>query len=170
MRRKLFFFIFIYSFSLFILPLVSAQVQDMRLSVEQFTAINKAKEDVKKIKKGKTTEKEIKEWFGVKPGMLYLEEKDSEADIKEARNVFDRILYEHIPADLHAKYSFPTMEQKFLYYIFPWTFEHPVPCQSKKSECSTHENLVVLVTINKKTGLVEESASFDFHFEREFKQ
>ena len=136
------------------------------MSVEQFTKINKAKEDVKRIKKGVTAEAEIRQWFGKPAGEMYVEDPVTQKDREE----FTKFLHEHMPNDLNTQYSLPTSNQKLLYYIFPWTFEHSVPCESKMGDCSTNENLVILVTIGKKTGLVEEFASFDFHFEKEFKQ
>jgi hypothetical protein len=142
-------------------------VQDMKLSVKQFEEINAAKVNVNKIKKGVTKEEELSKLFGKEHAMFYLEEPITKADLP----AFVNFLKEFIPDELKPdSYPFLNIEQKVLVYVFPWVFEHPVPCNSKKGECMTAENLVIVVTINKKTGIVDEFKPFDFHFEREFKQ
>lgn len=143
-----------------------AQVQDLEVSVEQFSRIEDPGMNVNRIQKGITTEVEFKQWFGDGFGILYFEEKDSAADIEEAKTAFDEIVKQHVPAYLNPKYPFPTVDQKFLYQVLPWTFEHPVSCQSVKGDCSQHANLVLFVTVNKKTGIIEEFQSFDFNFEK----
>ncbi|MDD4955154.1 MAG: hypothetical protein PHP17_03850 [Candidatus Omnitrophica bacterium] len=154
-------------FCLMPLPSVFSQVQDMHLSVKQFEKINAAKNDVKKIKKGITKEGELLKWFGKERGSFMLEEPVT----KEDRLAFIGFLKNFIPEGLKPQsYVFPTINQKVLIYVFPWVFEHPVPCSSRKGECLTAENLVVVVTVNNKTGIVDDFASFDFHFEREFKK
>lgn len=146
-------------------PLAFAQVQDLNVSVEQFSKIKQAKEDVNKIKKGVTTEAEILKWFGKDHGLFYLEEPVT----KDDEETFHEMLLEYIPEALKPQYPFPTIRQKILVYVLPWTFEHPVTCQAKKGQCSAHENLVILVTVDKKTGRVQEFKLFDFNFESEFK-
>jgi len=153
LTTSLFTFIF-YSFTVF------AQVQDLNLSVKQFAAINKAKADIDKIKKGVTSEAEIQQWFGKPNAEITNEDPATQKD----KDDFDKFLRDHIPAELNPQYSLPTGSQKILYYVFPWTFEHPVPNPKGKGEYIQTENVVILVTVNKKTGIVEDSKFFDFYF------
>ncbi|MEI7999178.1 MAG: hypothetical protein WCH62_06715 [Candidatus Omnitrophota bacterium] len=144
--------------------LAIAQVQNVQASLDQFNKINIVKENVKKIKKAVTNETDIQQWFGKAAGYFILESPVTAEDKLE----FDKLLHKHIPLELKPKYPFPTVNQKVLYYIIPWIFEHPVPCSSMKGECVTIENLVLFVTVDKKTAMVQEFASFKFHFEHKY--
>jgi hypothetical protein len=160
-KNKLTRLVLIGSLCLLPAPFALAQVQDVKVSVKQFTRINKAKKDVKKIKKGVTTESEISKTFGKESISWFLEEPVT----KEDEQVFIDLLRKHIPAELKPEYPFPAVDQKVLIYIIPWTFEHPVPDRKGTGKKMVQtENVVVLFTIDKKTGIVEEFKSFDFYF------
>jgi len=168
MRKKVVAFIFVSCFYFINGPLAFAQVQDMHLSLEQFKKINKANEDIKKIKKGITKEEEVLKYFGKE---LAADFSLEEPITKDDRSVFIEFLKNFVPDKLKPEsYSFPNIDQKVLIYVFPWLFEHPVPCSAKKGECEQAENLVIVITINKKTGIVEEFKPFDFYFQKELKK
>jgi len=155
-------FVFI---STILAPFALAQVQDTGISVQQFNTINKAKRDIKKITKGVTTETEIIKMFGKQSFLFWLEEPITKKDETE----LNEFLLKHIPAELKPEYPLPNIKQKVLTYIISWTFEHPVPSQSVKGEEAVQtENLVLIVTINKKSGVVEDFRSFDFYFYRKW--
>jgi hypothetical protein len=141
-----------------------AQVQDMALSVQQFKTINKAKDDVKRIKKGITSEADIIKMFGKESILIKSEEPITKKDEAE----FKDFLLKHIPVELKPEYPLPKANQKILIYIIPWTFEHPVTSRSMEGKFIQTENLVLLVTINDKSAIADDFKSFDFYFNRKW--
>lgn len=145
-------------------PSVLAREPDLK----SFRRIESAEAYFGEIKKDATVESEIIKWFG-KEDLLFDGEK---AASKEGEAEFAALLRKYIDPKMNPQYPFPSTNQKVLFYIIAWTFEHPArtgDCKTIKGECEITKNLVIPITINKQNGIVAEYAGFGFWSEREWK-